>query len=129
MTALRTMEQGRAADAWARVDSARAIGDRYLNVARRAATDVQVNGLGQTLAFWKAKGTEEHGALYRHLSAWVMRQMDREGDLLKWLISPGTGGDSYRRATMEAIAYLGWIKRFAEAEFGGKERGRGAENG
>jgi CRISPR-associated protein Cmr5 len=36
-------------------------------------------------------------------------------DLLDWVIKDAMTND-YRRATAEAIAFLGWAKRFAEAE-------------
>ena len=37
-------------------------------------------------------------------------------DLLERLVKPGTSSADYRRATAEALAYLNWLKRFAEAE-------------
>jgi len=126
MSALRTMEQDRAAAAWAAVRSVGAdYAEKYLALARSAPADLQVNGLGQTLAFWLAKKGPEHEALYRHLSGWVGSRMAGGADLLKWLLGSETGSDGYRRATMEAIAFLSWVKRFAEAEFGGREKSDG----
>lgn len=82
---------------------------------------VLTNGLGQTLAFLKAKGKNnqqnEHTVLFRHLSTWTMRQVApsvSNPDLLEWLLM--NDSVAYRRATTEALAYLAWLKRFAEAE-------------
>jgi len=117
MSLQQTREQERARAAWDDVASAQGKREEYLALARGAAVDVQVNGLGQTLAFWKARGDKPHyKSLYDQLSRWVGGQMGASGDLLEWLIAPSTGSDSYRRATLEAIAYLVWVKRFAEAK-------------
>ena len=123
MRVLRTLEQDRAEHAWRMVKGVRERGGKpagdYLSIARGAAADIQVNGLGQTLAFWRAKGKKDpaHQEMDRHLGAWVGPQVGAPGgDLLAWLVAPTTGSDGYRRATWEALVYLKWIKRFAEAE-------------
>jgi CRISPR-associated protein Cmr5 len=86
----------------------------YLALVNSAPADIQTNGLGQTVAFWRSKGKDHHKALYAHLSDWVMQQMGEEDDLMRWI----TRSDSrrYRQATVEALAFLGWLKRFAQAE-------------
>lgn len=121
MSLRRTLEQERARVAWADVAAVRDGRKEYLALARGAAVDIQVNGLGQTLAFWRARADRaaQYRALYGQLSNWVGGQVDAGGDLLEWLIAPSTSSDSYRWASLEAIAYLGWVKRFAEAEKGG----------
>lgn len=122
MSVVRTKGQERAEAAWLAVKEVQpANAGKYLNLARSAPADIQVNGLGQTLAFWLARGEPEHQALYGQVSRWVGREMGAGGDLLEWLRAPGTGSDGYRRATVETIAFLVWVKRFAEAEFGGQE--------
>ena len=124
----RTLGQQRAEGAWKDVvkvrDQGQAYAREYGQLARSAPADVQANGLGQTLALWRAKGKgRENSAnwqLHEHVSAWVMRQMkvdDRDG-LLAWIMAQGTSTSDYRRATAEAIAFLTWLKRFAEAELG-----------
>lgn len=93
----------------------------YRDLARKTAANIQLSGLGQSLAFLRAKaGLEhkgEHWWLYQHISRWVMKQLqqpDRESDsLLEWIVTQDS--NTYRRATTEALAYLGWLKRFAEA--------------
>lgn len=123
MGMLRTLEQDRAKHAWVAVSEVRdqcgeSTGD-YLSVARSAPADIQVNGLGQTLAFWRVKGrkSQAYNEILQHLEAWVGLQIGAPGgDLLEWLVASTTESDAYRRATLESIAYLKWIKRFAEAE-------------
>lgn len=136
MSAQRTLEQDRAAAAWARVkqirDSRAGYAKEYGQLAKSVPADIQANGLGQTLAFLRAKGSKDGKPkddgnsapwkLQEHISDWVMARMVREHDngLLGWITAEGTSTSDYRRATAEAIAFLIWLKRFAEAELGGK---------
>jgi CRISPR-associated protein Cmr5 len=119
-----TMEQKRAQAAWADVLEVKADPNKfqseYQSLVQGAPADVLTNGLGQTLAFLKAKGKGEHQALLKHLNQWVCPWMGwaQEDDLLRKLTEPNSGSDVYRRATAEAMAYLVWLKRFAEAELG-----------
>jgi CRISPR-associated protein Cmr5 len=95
----------------------------YSSLARKVPMLVLTNGLGQTLAFLKAKGkndpADEHTVLFRHLSNWVLSQVASStpasnGDLLQWVLQNDSA--AYRRATIESLAFLTWLKRFAEAE-------------
>ena len=125
MSARQTQEQRRAAQAWKDVSNDvkdKSFASEYKSLVSSAPADVQSNGLGQTLAFWKSKGWDkgkpknnEHTALYNHVSAWVIEEMKANGDLLKWIT---TTADSmrYRQATVETLAFLSWLKRFARAE-------------
>jgi len=119
MSRQRSLEQERAARAWDCVTQVKSKNYKkdYVSLARSAPADIQANGLGQTLAFWKAKKKDEHNALYQHVAAWVKTQMrfNQPSDLLEWIMKQA-GTDEYRRATAEAIAFLSWIKRFAEVE-------------
>lgn len=123
----RSLEQERAKAAWEAVNRVRnqTFAREYRSLAQSAPADIQANGLGQTLAFWKAKGNDkgqakqgsEHARLFEDVSAWVCRQLRiTDGrDLLTWVVETATTND-YRRATAEALAFLTWLKRFAEAE-------------
>ena len=118
-----TIEQKRARAAWdgvLAVKEQESYKEKYLALVKSAPADVLTNGLGQTLAFLKAKGKDEHKALSTHLSRWVCPQMGwtQNDDLLRKLTEPDAGSDVYRRTTAEALAYLVWLKRFAEAELG-----------
>ncbi|MFA0731909.1 MAG: hypothetical protein LKKZDAJK_000899 [Candidatus Fervidibacter sp.] len=118
---LRTLEQERAQHAWSCVQEVKDkpfAGD-YRTIAVKVPSLIVTNGLGQTLAFLKAKGkgepSNEHEILYRHLADWVGSKVHADGDLLNWLVNKADS-QQYRLATMEALALLQWLKRFAEAE-------------
>jgi CRISPR-associated protein Cmr5 len=122
-----TTEQKRAAKAWDDVKGiSKGMAETYSTQARRLPSLIQVNGLGQTLAFFRSKpDNQAMKAIYGHLSGWVMGQMGQEeGDLLsavtRWQ------SDVYRRATAEALAYALWLRRFAEAEAWNADEGEGS---
>ena len=126
-----TTEQRRAAQAWRDVNGVKGTDaeGEYKTLARSIPADILNHGLGQALAFLYAKGYENgspksnsgHAMLYRHLSAWVGGEMGwgRDADLLGKLTEDDATKAHYRRATVEALAYLEWLKRFAEAELRG----------
>ena len=121
MSVQRTLEQQRAEQAWKDVRAVKENNRKpkeYLALARRALADIQSHGLAQTLAFWRAKGEPHHLALYEHVSRWVMQHVGgtQDDDLLAWITNPNTESTRYRQAAVEALAFLEWIKRFAEAE-------------
>ncbi len=123
----RTQEQERAAQAWHDVDKikSKSFNKKYKSLVRSAPADIQTNGLGQTIAFWRAKAkgkTEnEHYTLYQHLSLWLKSKFNLSADLQAWIIDQNTSSNEYRLATVEALAYLGWLKRFAESQIEGEE--------
>jgi CRISPR-associated protein Cmr5 len=102
---------------------------QYSTVARRLPSMLQTNGLGQTLAFLRAHGEnkpgDHHTVIYNHLSRWLQKQLvvDPGEDMCHWVITHSSA--KYRRATVEAIAFAVWLRRFAEAkvwnEAGGEE--------
>lgn len=127
---MRTLEQKRAARAWeciAQVKHNHTGQKEYQTRAKKLPAMLKTNGLGQTLAFLKSKGGVEE-TLYGHLSHWLT---DERESPLRW-----TNGDNqaltgelmvrvqqttsliYRQATEEALAFAGWLKRFAAAELG-----------
>lgn len=121
----RTVEQKRAERALARVKAVKGNSSiknsEYRTLATQAPAHIQANGLGQTLAFWRSKGkgkkAEPAEVLYQDVSNWVCSQMawtDTNVDLLTKLTVCDTS--EYRRATVETMAFLTWLKRFAEAE-------------
>src|SRR5579885_438690 len=126
----RTIEQQRGERAWENIKDAKdQLGEKqkeYRSPARGLNAMIQINGLGQTLAFLKAKGKGEqngqatqtpHGLLFVHVSNWVGKQMGYQGaNLLEWIVAPTTSREAYRRATAECMAFGIWLKRFAEAE-------------
>jgi CRISPR-associated protein Cmr5 len=123
----RSLDQERAKKAWACVAAVKnrkeaKLEKEYSGLARSAPTDILTNGLGQTLAFWRAKGKEDkksaHSQIFDHVSQWCKPQLkigETHVSLLDWVVNTADT-DGYRRATSEAMAFLGWLKRFAEAE-------------
>ena len=119
-----TLDQHRAAQAWQDVSVAtqKKYKNKYGPLAKKLPMYILTNGLGQTLAFLRAKGkgtgdANEHQLLYSQLSVWVTQEMNwKRSDLLDKLTDSQTSSATYRRATAEALAYLNWLKRFAEAE-------------
>ena len=116
-----TKEQERASKAWEYVSDkvkGQTFEGEYGSWVKKLPALVLTNGLGQTLAFLRAKGKDEANApqtLYNHLSEWVMGEIaPAQGSLLEWLM--GKDSATYRRATTEALAFINWLKRFAEAK-------------
>ena len=110
----------------------------YRSLARGLNAMIQINGLGQTLGFLKAKGKNDekkpHYQLLWHLTEWMKDTehfkasnsdvMERGYDgLLRWITDPGTSSDDYRRATTECLAFGVWLRRFAEGELKEPEAG------
>jgi len=137
MPTRQTTEQERARSAWEHVEdvAAKSYKKEYGSQARGLPAMIQTNGLGQTLAFLKAKSKNEENAykaLYGHLSRWGFGRLTGDNtaktpshssrttnDLLEWLINSDSA--TYRRATTEALAYALWLRRFAEAKGWGEE--------
>lgn len=111
--------------------SEKALEKEYRSRARGLNAMIQINGLGQTLGFLKAKGNGDpkkaHFLLLKHLTEWMRdpdhfkaanRQVMENGPdgLLQWVVDEGTSSADYRRATTECMAFGTWLRRFAEAE-------------
>lgn len=91
--------------------------DKYGSLVKNFPAMIVTNGLGQALAFLKAKKKPHHLALYQHVSGWVTKSIygGAESDqLLQKIIADSS--TNYRRATTETLAFVAWLKRFAEAE-------------
>lgn len=121
-----TLDQRRARHAWDVVQRAKSKqeqsqhADKGLNKfggqAKRLPTRILAAGLGQALAFLKAKDCTP--GLLTELNAWVEQCIPPAPgdpqDLLERIIKGDS--DFLRRATDEVLAYLVWLNRFAEAE-------------
>lgn len=107
-----TLEQERAKRAWEQVN--RDNREEYLSVVRSTPALILSCGLGQTLAFYCAKGGAAK-TVADHLAEWLLGDNKRTAeDLLHKIMN--NERDCYRQLTSEAIAYLIWLKRFAEAK-------------
>lgn len=120
---MRTIEQERAALAWQQVESvahANGFGE-YSQLLQGLPVTIHTAGLGQTVAFFRAKGennpNKPHTRVLMHLAAWLLRDRPQNQQTPDGLMQAIHGGDShaYRRLTAEAHAYLAWLKRFAAA--------------
>lgn len=124
-----SLEQERAAQAARDVREAKDStgGGEYRSLVEGLPAMILANGLGQTCAYLlsRAEG-DRHKVeflLYRHLETWVQRRIPRlQGGLLPALMNADAG--TYRRAQAEALAYVQWLKRFAQAELPRGERQR-----
>lgn len=123
MTATRgqALDQRRARHAWERVQAIR--GDRrqrqdYAREAKKLPVRIRAAGLGHALAFLAAK---KHRALVTDLDDWVLEQRKLPGaPEARCLTEAIVKGNAafLQLATDEALAWLLWLTRFAEAELG-----------
>lgn len=133
-----TIEQERGRVAWQQVlDIKAGASDTrkdYRSLARGVNAMIQINGLGQTLGFFFAKGKGDthkaHTRLLAHLTEWMCgedqlhrphffaanREVLLTKGLLAWVTDSHTTSADYRRATAECLAFGVWLSRFAEAE-------------
>ncbi|MBM4330708.1 MAG: type III-B CRISPR module-associated protein Cmr5 [Deltaproteobacteria bacterium] len=120
-----TLEQKRASSAWNEVEkinrASKDIKDKYKGLVLKLPALIHTNGLGQTLAFLKYKGKgdtkDPHEIVYNHLQGWLFNNLKwddiKDSDLIKRIIFANS--EKYRYATNETLAYLTWLRRFAEA--------------
>jgi CRISPR-associated protein Cmr5 len=134
----RLLEQERGKFAWNCIQEIKKLPSAELQAEYRTRAltfnqMVQINGLGATLGFLKAKATKEqkggqeqqvlsaYGYLLQHLTNWMHQRgfvanEDRKFDaLLSWVLEEADR-EEYRRATTECLAFGDWLRRFAEAE-------------
>lgn len=101
----------------------------YLSRAESLPAAVVMNGLGQAcamlLAGAKNKSADEsaYQMIYEHLQNWLCQGNDAvyqdAPDLVEAVIRHGQ--NDYVRAQGEALAYLDWLKKFAQAYLAGEE--------
>lgn len=93
--------------------------DKFAGPAKKMPIRIRASGLGQTVAFMCAK---EGGEVVAALTAWCrQRELINQAsdDALMIQFKDGTAAD-LRQLTAEALAYLEWLVRFADAAKGGK---------
>lgn len=125
-TIINKLEKGRAEFAYKCVKETTDISDKkkvkeYRSYIRKLPTMILTNGLGQALAFVVAK--KEDGNAYDLIYKQITDYMKSEhvtkismpqdkNDLLEWIIS--CDSQDYRYITQEILAFLNWLRRFAE---------------
>ena len=121
------LSQLRAANALMRTEELLATGNygKYKSYVQSLPATILMNGLGQAAAMLlaAAKGNRQdpHRLLYNHLSSWLCNEKDdysgapydNHQDLLRAITTEDE--DHYLKAQAEALAYLEWLKKFANA--------------
>jgi CRISPR-associated protein Cmr5 len=119
-----TLDQRRARHAWEVVQRAKQKQDahkdqdpkKFGGQVKKLPTRIMAAGLGQALAFLKAKNYAP--GLLAELTEWMTQRIPPKpkepADLLERIIHGDS--DFLRRATDEVLAYLVWLNRFADAE-------------
>ena len=106
------------------------LNENYRSYVKRLPQMILSNGLGQALAFIysKKKMWNAYDFLYFHISQYLESEIparippkEKDKDLAEWVIS--LDSLQYRYVTEEVLAFLNWLKRFAEGmiEVGGEE--------
>jgi CRISPR-associated protein Cmr5 len=127
MSKPKTLDQQRAEHAWDVIQKvkgkAEAEKKQFGTQAKKLPARIMAAGLGQALAFLMAK--EYAQDLQSALSDWLAERRKPRPDEDRRLLVRLLRGDAdfQRYATAEALAYLVWLVRFADAEklTGGEE--------
>lgn len=113
------LEKGRAAYAYKQVSlyfgskSAKQQKD-YRSYLKKLPAMVQMNGLGQTFAFYSSQGGT-YREIYNQISSWLAEQYEEafsDKEAVEVVISMNSG--DYRTITVEVIALSNWMRRFAD---------------
>jgi CRISPR-associated protein Cmr5 len=121
-----TMEQKRAADAWARCQGC---SSEYQNLAKGVPALIMNSGLMQVMAFLHEKGDKNKQGHCRdlgdHLRDWLRRQFPQAlpnaefGAFMASLMKAEPR--SFQHITAEAFAWLRWARQMAPAARVGKD--------
>lgn len=120
--------------------------DKYKSYVKKITSMIISNGLGQTIAFVYAKRAKEkkdngvrispgsenypkngYDLIYKQITDYLKSnstariKMENNTELIEWVIS--LDSYNYRYATEEILAFLGWLKRFAEGMIETEEEG------
>jgi len=99
----------------------------YRSYLKKMPAMVQVNGLGETLAFYYAKGGA-YREIYEQIAEWIQKSMqflitkgnkEEKKEFIEILVNMTS--PEYRLVTMEVLALLNWMHRFAEGMIDVKE--------
>ncbi len=125
---MRTMGQKRAEFALEKALQHRNI-DKFKSFSAGAPTMILKNGFGQALAFWVAKGHEEHIAMFNIVKEWLSYDNDddihnrfaqnHEQTAFLQEISQ-MQQQQYLTCQTETLKLLEWVKRYANADLGGE---------
>jgi len=119
------LEQGRANFAYNAAQKGAALTEskakEYKSYVKKLPTYIKTNGLGAAMSFCFAKGknstTNAWGLLYSQITEWLQKDEKQlieitDNNLMKALTEADSG--IYRATTIEVLALLNWMRRFAE---------------
>lgn len=137
---MKGLEQGRAEVAFNSADnfySEKGYDKEYKQYVKKLPMMIKTNGLGATLAFMiskkKKKEWKYYEAIGNNITDWICEHRSYllgkvsinkdNNERFKVFISEliKMNSPEYRALTVEVLAFLGWLKRFAEGLFEGKE--------
>lgn len=127
MSHLENIEHERANEAWSCIGyvneevESQSFKKEYRSIVMKLPTLIITNGLGQTLAFLKSKGKGDERnpeeKVYQDIDGWLSKNKNihwnTKGELIERVIA--LPSDRFRQVTAETLAYLSWMKRFADA--------------
>jgi CRISPR-associated protein Cmr5 len=134
-----TLEQKRAKHALDKIKSLRGGPGKYVAYVKAMPAAILMNGLGQALATERAaaKNDQAHRNLAAHVSEWLLSDeahtkypnpdgmkvsnADPSLTLLTRMVEGNQ--DAYLWAQAEAMAYVAWLKKFANAFLESPEKG------
>jgi CRISPR-associated protein Cmr5 len=122
---MRTLGQKRAEYALYKVTSIpQEAKERFKPFSAGAPSMILQNGFGQALAFWIAKGKNEHRAMFNIVKEWLSYTKNdvhnkfvtkTQSDQEFFQAISGMTQSEYLTAQKETLALLEWVKRFANA--------------
>lgn len=117
MSLTSNLDQRRARHAWKAVQKAKPgpAAPKFRDESKRLPVRIMTSGLGASIAFLNAKKSD--GGVVDALADWLLREMKSPAtreDLVGAIVEGSS--DDLRHHTGEALAYLQWLTRFAEAE-------------
>ena len=124
---MRSLGQKRAAFALKKTTGMQAeIKKKFKPFSAGAPSMILQNGFGQALAFWLAKGKDEHLAMFDIVREWLSYKNE---DVNNNFVKPADNSaqafinaisdmpqQEYLTAQKETLALLEWVKRYANAE-------------
>lgn len=119
-----TLEQGRAAFAYEAAEKGAALtkASEYKSYVKKMPMYIKTNGLGAAMsfAFSKGKGKTDNawGLIYHQIEQWLSKDekhlIDISNDTTLMKVLMNTDSSTYRATTIEVLALLNWMRRFAE---------------
>ena len=100
----------------------------YKSYVRKIPAMILSNGLGQTLAFVKAKSDKGNAyeLIYKQITEYLksehptrIRMPNEKNELVEWVITRDSV--NYKYITKEVLAFLNWLRRFAEGLIEGEK--------